>query len=147
MPKKVLVSAWRRLLAFVFDVLIVEFLLLYPFTNAAERAFSSPGSYSFMAFQGPVLSLILAASAIYVLYFTLFEWLLGQTIGKMLMRTLSLTIGNKKMSFWQALGRNLFLIPVIPFVFLLVLDIIFIIWRRISLSEMLTRTKTVEAAG
>ena len=143
MPKTILVATWKRLVAFAFDVMIIEFLLLYPFTDIAEKAFSSMDA-SFVAFQGNVLPLILAIAAIYVLYFALFEYYLGQTIGKMLMKIVSVTIDNKRMSFIQAIGRNLFLIPVFPFIILWPLDIIFIIWKRISLSEILTKTKTVE---
>ena len=143
MPKPILVSTWKRIVAFVFDVLIIEYLLLYPFTGLAQKAFSSMDA-SFLVFKGSALALVLAVAAIYVLYFTLFEWLLGQTIGKMLMKIVSVTLDSKRMSFWQALGRNLFLLPVIPFIFLWPLDIIFIIWRRISFSEIMTKTKTVE---
>jgi uncharacterized RDD family membrane protein YckC len=143
MPKTILCPTWKRLVAFVIDFFLVDFLLLYPFTGIAENAFSSM-DYSVIIMQGPMLSLILAVSIIYILYFLLFEWLLGQTIGKMLMRIVSATIQEKQMSFWQALGRNLMFIPVVPFVFLWVIDPIFIIWRRVSFSEMLTKTKTIE---
>jgi uncharacterized RDD family membrane protein YckC len=145
MPKPNFCSTWRRLGAFLFDFLIVDFLLLYPFTEISEKAFGSI-DYSFMAFQGPVLQLVFAICAIYILYFLFFEWLLGQTIGKMLMKIISVSADEKRMSFWQALGRNLFIVPVIPFVFFWILDPIFIIWKRISLSEMLTKTKTTEVA-
>ena len=145
MPKTVLASAWKRLVAFVFDFLIVDLVVLYPFTNIAERAFSLANILS-VSFSGSMLALILSVSVFYILYFLLFEWLLGQTIGKMLMRIVSVSLDDKRMSFIQGLGRNLFLLPVIPFVFLWAIDPIFIIWRRISLSEMLTKTKTVEVA-
>ena len=143
MPKLILCSTWKRLGAFVFDLLIMDFLLLYPFNNIAEKA-ANAINYSFLAYQGPMTQLIIAVSILGILYFTLFEYLLGQTVGKMLMRIVSVSADDRRMSVMQAFGRNLFLLPFIPFVFLWVLDPIFIIWKRISLSEMLTKTKTVE---
>ena len=142
MPKQVLVSAWRKLGAFVFDFLIVDFILLYPFTGIAEKISSIDAS--FITFQGPLISLVFAAAAIFILYFALLEYATGQTIGKMLMKIKSIGLTGKRMSFWQALGRNLFLLPAFPFIFLWIIDPIFIIWKRISLSEMLTKTATVE---
>ncbi len=143
MPKAVLIPAWKRLVAFIIDILIVDFLLLYPFTDISEKAFSAVRA-DFLIFQGSLVALILSVSAIYILYFTFFEWILGQTIGKMFIRSTSANLNNKQMNFWQALGRNLFLIPVVPFVFLWVLDPIFIIWKGRSLSEIFTKTKTIE---
>lgn len=143
MQKLILVPAWKRLAAFGFDLLVIEFLLLYPFRNIAENALRSV-NLSVMTYQSPVLWLVFAIAAIYILYFTLFEWLLGQTVGKMLLKIISVTFDGKRMSLGQALARNLFLIPTIPFVVLWPLDIIFIIWKRISFSEIISNTKTAE---
>lgn len=144
MPKTVLASAWKRLFAFIFDFIIIDLVILYPFTNITERVFSSASIWS-ISLSKSIMTLVLVVSVFYLLYFLLFEWLLGQTIGKMLMRIVSVSFDDKRMSFIQAFGRNLFIFPVIPLVFLWAIDPIFIIWRRISLSEMLTKTKTVEA--
>lgn len=143
MAKDILVSIWKRLLAFIIDLFIIEFVLLYPFTKIAEKAMQNFDP-SFMFFQDSLVKLMLAVALIYVLYFTMFEYSLGQTIGKMLMKCSSVANDNKKMSFLQALGRNLFLVPVIPFVFLFIIDVIFILVKKTSLSEMLTKTKTIE---
>jgi len=143
MQKIILASAVKRLAAFGFDLLVINFILLYPFSKLIGMAFSSAKNY-FLISDMRLLPLVLAISLIYILYFTLFEYALGQTIGKMLTKLVSFSFENKKMSFLQALGRNLFLVPLMPFVFLWVIDPIFIIWKRISISEMITRTITVE---
>jgi len=145
MPKVVLSSTWKRLVAFVIDFMIIDFVLLYPFNNIAEKISGYSGA-SIITFQSSLVYIALAVSVIFILYFAIFEYALGQTIGKMLMRIISLGSSGKKMSFLQALGRNLFILPVIPFVFLWIIDPIFIILRRISLSEMLTKTVTIEEA-
>jgi len=124
-------------------VLIIEFLLLYPFRGAAEKAIASI-SAEVLFFQGPAAKLLFAAALVYVLYFALFERALGQTIGKMLMKITSVTLENRQMSFWQALGRNLFLLPFVPFIFLWAIDPVFIMLKKRSLSETFTKTKTVE---
>jgi len=143
MPKIIPSSLWKRFGAFVFDILIIEFVLLYPFTSIAERAAKSIDA-SFITFEGPLIGLIFSVAAIYILYFALFEYYLGQTVGKMLMKIKSVSLTGKKMSFWQAICRNLFLLPVIPFILLWIIDPIFIIWKKISFSEILTKTATVE---
>lgn len=143
MPKAVLIPAWKRLVAFLIDFLIIDFLLLYPFTGLSEKVLSAIQA-DFMIFQGKIILFMLAVSAIYVLYFTFFEWTLGQTIGKIAMKATSLNLKNRQMTFWQALGRNLFLIPVIPFAFLWVIDPVFILLKGRSFSEIFTKTKTIE---
>ncbi|MBO0938882.1 RDD family protein [Fibrella sp. HMF5335] len=42
----------------------------------------------------------------FVFYTTLFEWLLGQTPGKMITGTLVINEQGQPISFWQALGRS-----------------------------------------
>ncbi len=143
MQKIILCSTWKRLAAFIIDFLIIDIVLLFPFQKIAEKISGFSGG-SIITFQSSLIYLALAISIIFILYFAIFEYATGQTIGKMLMKIISISAKGKRMSFWQALGRNLFILPVIPFVFLWIVDPIFIIFRRISLSEMLTKTITIE---
>ena len=143
MAKASLIPAWKRMVAFIIDVLVIEFLLLYPFTRIAKEAFGS-ADFSTAIISSAGIGIIFAAALIYLLYFTLLEYSVGQTIGKILMKCTSVNMKNKQMNFWQALGRNLFIIPFVPFIFLWVLDPIFIILKKRSLSEIFTKTKTIE---
>jgi len=135
---------FKRLFAFVIDVLIIDLVLLYPFSRVLSKVFSNKITASSLTeLISGQFYLLFSITLIFLLYFILFEYRLGQTIGKMLVNLYSVS-AEGKMTLWQAIGRNLFLIPVIPFVFLWVIDPLFIVWRSQSLSEFFTKTKTIE---
>jgi len=142
--KEVPAPVFKRLFAFIIDLLVVDLVLLYPFSRVLSKTFKdklTAGSIAdLMAGQS---YLVFSVTIIFILYFVLFEYKLGQTIGKMLVNLYCMP-KEGKMSIWKALGRNLFLIPVMPFIFLWVIDPIFILWRNQSLSEMFTKTITIE---
>jgi len=142
--KEVPAPIFKRLFAFVIDILIIDLVLLWPMNNVLSKIFSGKiSSNSIAEIISSQFYLIFCVTVIFILYFTLFEYKLGQTVGKMLVNLYSVSMeGN--MNSWQAIGRNLFLIPMVPFVFLWVADPLFIIWRNQSLSEFLTKTKTIE---
>jgi hypothetical protein len=84
---------WKRLLAFVADLLIINLIIFFPFRRIIQRAvpeFSSYSeAYSFLSSNQSytatltIVSLIMALFAL--LYFVLIEYKLGQTPGKMLL--------------------------------------------------------------
>jgi len=156
MPKKTIdevPSIFKRILAFVIDLLVVNLVLLYPFRGVFDRAmlkgtfmetFSHISSNS-----GAVLGLYvitIMAAMITVLYFVAFEYKLGQTIGKMLMnmKVISLT---KKLGFWQCVLRALFVIPFFPFYILWVLDPVFALFNKQQqrFMEWVSKTRTVQS--
>jgi len=137
-------SIFKRLFAFVIDILIVDLVLLWPFDKVLSSVFSGKISASSLAeIMSGKYYLIFSVTLVFFLYFVLFEQRLGQTIGKMLVNIYSVS-KQGEMSTWQAIGKNLFLIPAIPFIFLWVIDPVLILFRNESLSEILTRTKTIE---
>jgi len=137
-------SIFKRLFAFVIDILIVDLVLLWPFDKVLSSVFSGKISASSLAeMMSGKYYLIFSVTLVFFLYFVLFEQRLGQTIGKMLVNIYSVS-KQGEMSTWQAIGKNLFLIPAIPFIFLWVIDPVLILFRNESLSEILTRTKTIE---
>ncbi|MEM4336512.1 MAG: RDD family protein [Candidatus Woesearchaeota archaeon] len=134
----------RRLFAFVIDLLIVDFVLLYPFNKIFSDVFSEKTTTRVISEMLESNSyLLLSIILIFFLYFVLFEYKIGQTIGKMLVNIYSVSLKGE-MNLIQAIGRNIFLIPVVPFIFLWVIDPIFILWKGRSLSEILTNTITIE---
>jgi hypothetical protein len=144
---------WKRLLAFVADLLIINLIIFFPFRRIIQRAvpeFSSYSeAYSFLSSNQSytatltIVSLIMALFAL--LYFVLIEYKLGQTPGKMLLN-ISITGETKVLSFWQFVVRSLFIIPVFPFILLWVIDPLFLFFTKTNqrLSEVLSKTRTVE---
>ena len=113
--KKEHVSIWRRGLAFLFDILIIQFLVNLNFNNILKNNLRTDKSltelfnyslknYSSLEPKLLTISIITAISAL--IYFTLMEWKLKQTLGKMLFK-IKVTSDNKKLEFWQVLIRNL----------------------------------------
>jgi len=144
---------WKRLLAFVADLLIINLVIFFPFKRIIQRAIPEFGSYSeaysFLSSNQSytttltVVSLVMSVFAI--LYFVLLEQKIGQTPGKMLFN-ISVVSDVKKIRCWQFIVRSLFIIPIFPFVLLWVIDPLFMFFTKTSqrLSEILSKTKTVE---
>ena len=145
-------SVWKRLAAFVFDLLLINLIVFYPFRGFMEKimpAGSIKETYQFLinnAKLAGALSYVSAVMAVLaILYFALLEYKTGQTIGKILMRIYIVGDG-KELRLWQCLARSMFLMPVFPFVLLWALDPLFMFFTANSqrLSEILSRTRTVE---
>lgn len=145
-------SVWKRLLAFVADLLIINLIIFFPFKRILQRAVPEFGSYSeaysFLSsnqsYTTTLTMVSLVMSLFAVLYFVLLEKKLGQTPGKMLFN-ISVISDMKKASFWQFLVRSLFIIPVFPFVLLWIIDPLFMFFTKTNqrLSEIISKTKTV----
>ncbi len=102
-----------------------------------------PISISIFESNSNLIWLIVTMAFIALLYFAMFEYKLQQTIGKMV---LGLYVVSEKggLSIWQAVGRSIFILPIFPFILLWIIDPIYLIFKKIRLSEILTRTMTVE---
>lgn len=79
------------------------------------------------------------------MYFTVLEKKFEQSIGKM-MTHIYVVSDEKEMKFWQVAVRNLFFIPIFPFILLWVLDPLLMIINKQNkrLSEIVSKTKVVE---
>jgi len=134
-------SFLRRAGAFLVDILLLDMVVTAPFTtilqNLATRA--ERVGFSALTYTGTELAAAVFLFLIIYLYFVLFEYLLGQTLGMMLMNTR--VIGRN--SIWSALARNSFLLPVFPFiVFWIVEPVAILFWRR-GVLEQLSQTRTI----
>lgn len=144
---------WKRLLAFLADLLIVNLVVFFPFKRIIEKSIPDFASYSeaynfLVSHQSytkilTVVSLIMSLFAL--LYFALLEYKIQQTPGKMLFN-ISVVSNTKKLTFWQCLIRSLFLIPIFPFFLLWVIDPLFMLFTKTNqrLMEILSKTRTVE---
>ncbi len=158
----ILVSRWRRFTAFLIDLLIIDVLLVSPFVPAIESHLPKKDVFQFLSQNETVVTSLLALftviSFFIVAYFTLFEYYLKQTPGKMILRIGVIStaqeiiptaqgvsgLKDERVTFMQAFFRNLFFIPVFPLNFLLFFDLIFVLFRNRTVSELLSKTATVE---
>jgi hypothetical protein len=137
---------FKRLLAFVLDLIIIDVFVLFPIGNlVGDKLGINLMTYkTFMA--DPVLVSVFSVIAffigiIFVMYFVLQEWLVGQTVGKWVF---GITVENG--NFWSLIVRSLFIMPVFPLFILWVVEPLFIVFNPDSrrLLEILSKTKTVE---
>jgi len=144
---------WKRLLAFLADLLIINLVIFFPFKRIIQKTipeFSSYSeAYSFLSSNQSYTATLTMVSFIMsifaILYFALLEYKLQQTPGKMLFN-ISIAGETKKLKFWQSIVRSLFIIPIFPFLLLWIVDPLFIFFTKTNqrLSEILSKTKTIE---
>ena len=141
-------SVWRRAAAFVIDLLILDIVIMFPFRKllTAVPAGSIAETAEFFQ-QNPELmdslyTAVIVIGVLSLLYFTIMEYKFHQTLGKMLMNLYV----TEEMTFWQALARNLFLLPFLPFILLWVVEPLYILFTKEHqrLLEILTKTNLIE---
>jgi len=153
-------SLIKRLLAFIGDLLIINLIILEPFRKIIID--SIPQGDFFEVFkllsENDIVLGKLYASSIFIgvialLYFSVMEWKLGQTIGKMLFGIYVVPVSeestikeNNKISFLQSIVRNMYLIPLFPFFILIIIDPIYMFFNKTNqrLSEKMSGTFVVE---
>ncbi|MCK5283879.1 MAG: RDD family protein [Nanoarchaeota archaeon] len=156
LPKEAVFKApavfWKRLLAFLIDILIVDFVIGYPFRRLIIRLIPMTDfskSYSYLVSNpkaAATVSLItFVMGLLALLYFALLEYKTGQTLGKMLVNIRIESVA-KELTFFACVMRSIFLIFIFPLVLLWIIDPLFLIFTRDKrrLSEVLSRTRTIE---
>jgi uncharacterized RDD family membrane protein YckC len=147
-------SPLKRALAFMIDILIIDFVLMFPFQMLFEKKIPGLEGQSFSSLmqivnQPEYYSLFIASAIamgmLAILYFASLEYALHQTIGKMIMN-MSVVSDIKERRFWQYLVRNMLLIPVFPIIVMWAADIVYIFFnsKRQRLLEVLSKTRTTE---
>lgn len=144
---------WKRGLAFLADILIVNLVIFFPFKSLLERSIPEFSTYSeaynfLINNQSYVKTLTIISfvmSLFAILYFAMIEYRIQQTPGKILFN-ISVVSQTKRLLFWQCLVRGVFLIPFFPFFLLWIIDPLFMFFtkRNQRLSEIVSRTKTVQ---
>ena len=145
---------WKRVLAFFIDLLIINFIILFPFRRLFQKII--PASLSFketfkFVNTSELNSLIIItsifAAILMIMYFAILEGKLKQSVGKILTNIYVVSeTKEKKLKLWQLLVRNLFLIPLFPFILLWIIDPVFMFFTKDNkrLSEILSKTKVIE---
>ncbi len=146
-------SIWKRLLAFIIDLFVIDFVCSYPFRKLLDGVIPQGDFsevYSFLAnvgeLRGLILSVSIAWGAAAMLYFALLEYYnSGQTIGKMVL-DIKVESERKNLYFWQCLVRSIFLIPIFPIMLLWILDPLWLVYTKGQkrLSDLIAMTKVTE---
>ena len=140
---------WKRALAFFIDMLIINFIILFSFRRLFQEIIPASLSFreTFKLVNAPGLSSLIFTTSVFaailmILYFTILEGRLKQSIGK-IFTNIYITSETKELKLWQLLVRNLFLIPFFPFILLWIIDPIFMLFTKDNkrLSEILSKTK------
>ena len=144
---------WRRSFAFLIDVFIL-YLLTYPLQQSIARKIELPNNFSELVsfLMNPellaesknyLLFLSIAIAVIALAYWTILEFTLKQSIGKMVFK---LKVESKRMS--QCILRNLskafFFVDILFFVFLI--DVVYSIFHKehLRIFESWSKTKVVK---
>ncbi|MBU0758018.1 MAG: RDD family protein [Nanoarchaeota archaeon] len=151
----------KRLMAFGIDLLAV-LLVASPLINSVKKFIPIPddpagfaqtfdymndlltGNPDILAKVSEINMLVMIVA---FLYFVFFEYKLGQTIGKMVLGLYVVPLENQnkktKLTFWQCIIRNLFVVAN----FIIVVDMVYFALRNIRLSDQFAKTKVVEVVS
>lgn len=146
---------WKRAASFLIDLVIVNVFMITPFWGLIRK--SLPGtsigeSLSYMSAH-PQVAFSLNMVSLFVMlaimaYFVILEYVIGSTVGMLLLKIKVQTTHNN-LHWWQFILRNLYLIPIFPFVLFWVIEPISLIWTKGEWRtlEKLSQTRLVQEAG
>lgn len=104
---------WKRVFAYVLDVLIVDFIIVLPFQPLLERIYNKDDFvdiYNFFSSHPENMMVIFLVSVLIslltILYWAVLEYKLQQSFGKMLMN-IYVRSKTKKLTFLQCFTRNI----------------------------------------
>lgn len=151
-------SLWKRAGAFIIDIALLDLVVFSPFKANLASLIAGADTYQkafqmLTASQESLSALMMASFFITLLtisYFTILEWKLGQTVGKILFNLFLVQVPSKpdeklsKPGFFQVLISNLSLVPFFPFVFLWPVEIISILFTNNRFMERAARIQLVE---
>jgi hypothetical protein len=140
-------SLWRRVIAYIIDILLVATVVTYPlqsmFDDIPQQSFTSLFSYlqnhSDLAFR--MAGVFLAIALLSIFYWTILEYTLHQSVGKLLLN-ISVVSTTKQFTFFQCFVRN---IPKFSNI-LLILDCSFMFFKggNQRFFETLSNTEVVQ---
>jgi uncharacterized RDD family membrane protein YckC len=146
-PMRIEARPWKRFLAFSFDLLILNFILIGPFAGWLETIAPAgmDGITSGSTLHGAAFVIIFIIFVIAMMYFTLFDYLSGQSLGMMMFNLYTVDTDRKRTpGFWKCTGRNLAILPIFPFILLWIADPVFLAFKKTRISDLLTRSSVIE---
>ncbi|MBW2981285.1 RDD family protein [Candidatus Woesearchaeota archaeon] len=146
-------SLLKRFLSYFIDLFIINFIIILPFEKILKNIIPSNSfseSYQYIQNNPGVGNLIFFLSIIIgilmVVYFTVFEYLMQQTPGKILMKQYIIKETGQPLKLINYIVSNLTFIPIFPFILLWIIDPIHMIIssKNQRLMERFTRILVVE---
>ncbi len=157
-------SLFKRALAFIADLLILNLVVIIPFRQALLSlvpANLGPQALMEVIQQNPALAVKLnyitfAIGSLMLIYFVVLEQKFGQSPGKMMLNLKVISARQKNNSnnkkkksqihLWQNIIRCLFLIPLFPLPLLIIIDPLTMLLTRRNrrLSDIISFTRVVE---
>jgi uncharacterized RDD family membrane protein YckC len=143
----------KRIAAFLVDFFILQILVISAFASYFQNYFPKNNGnfgamYSYISSHPSILmqmyNAFIALGIIIIVYFTFLEYKYSTTLGKMIFSLHVESTSSKELTFWQCLLRNIYILPVFPIFILGFVDFFYFLIRGQRLSEILSRTKTVE---
>ncbi len=146
-------SKFRRILAFILDLFIIDIFIISSFEplirnimpqlsfETIKKILENPDSTSLANLS----TITLFIGVLSILYFALTEYHAKQTLGMKILR-LKVESQNKdeEIAFWKCLVRNLYALPIFPLILLWIIEPIYFMITGIRLTEIITKTRTVE---
>lgn len=124
---------WKRILAFVIDLLVIDLIIISPFRSIFEKLLSSELSFTtaraYFELNPELLNkltgIIVIISILVISYFSVLQFKIRQTLGMMIFN-LWIYTEDKQLSLWKCLISNISFIPIFPFIILWIIDPIFL---------------------
>jgi uncharacterized RDD family membrane protein YckC len=151
MPVNNTASFWRRAFSVVLDLLFLNLVILWPFQDIVLRYFGSAslkgsGMLSEISLPPKLYLVLFLISALMLLYFSFFDYYMGQTPGMMLMRIETISVTGE-LNMFNAILRNCFVMPFFPFYIFWIIDPLYLAFYKERLLERMTNTKTISVDG
>ena len=137
---------WRRILSFIFDLLMINTVILWPFQKVLEK-YSLVSSFSDLlttdTFPMQLYYIFFIISLLALCYFAFFEYYLGQTPGQLLF-DIHVIAKDGRLTLWRCIVRNIFILPLFPFYIFWIIEPIHMIFTKDRLLERITHTQLVD---
>lgn len=123
---------WKRAIAYVIDIFIVNVIIMFPFQSMTKATQSSSIRESFRFFSQnvgvaqKVLLMGIVVMLMTILYWAVFEYRFGQTFGKLILKLQVRSVLKKDLTLAQCFLRSISKVSTL----VLVIDCIPIIFRK-----------------
>ena len=150
LPKERIVEVpariWKRALAFIIDLIIIDSIILYPFENYLRSALPAETlNQGFGIIKNPIQmpgSIIIMISLLFLLYFSLSGYYTGTTAGRLLFR-IKIKNQAKEKRIWQFLVSNI-TFTAIPILWLIDFIYLLVSAKKQRLMERLGKLESIE---
>ncbi|MGV8150684.1 MAG: RDD family protein [Candidatus Woesearchaeota archaeon] len=132
---------WKRAFAFIFDLLIINLVIGWPFQNTLQ-GYSMKNIGIDTVFPAKTYFIIIIIFILALLYFTFFEYYIGETPGQTMFNIESIS-NSGEMTIWKALARNIFILPLFPFYIFWIIEPLHLAFYKQRLLEKWTNTSTI----